>query len=123
MSLFDEVVAWKGDDFLGHEKKGLWELFDLADYLEERIQNNEISKGFVYSLLEMWKETFGKFDSDLVQIEKRRQMEHKYVPRLKYKLARTFSENKDKIKHYEGKLKPNMPWIRIPVSLVSLRMR
>lgn len=121
IAVFGECVLW--EDSAELQKKGFRQLLKLGKWLEERV-SNEISKGFVYSLLEMWKRTFGSLE--LSELERTRLTRKRYVPLLKYKLARTFSGRKDKIdkiNEYEEKIIPYMPWIRIPVSWVSLRRR
>lgn len=81
-----------------------------------------MSKSFVYSLLRMWGRSFNKFGDDLRKIENHRITEHDHVPLLKYQLARTLKDRK-RMEEVEGMIKPYMPWIRIPVSWVSLRTR
>jgi CRISPR-associated protein Csm1 len=120
IGLFNECVCW--DDLPGHQKKGFNSLFELAKELEEMYEKGEVSKGFVYSLLRMWGRSFNKFGDDLRKIENRRIAEHEHVPLLKYQLARTFKD-KDKRAVVENGIKSYMPWIRIPVSWVSLRTR
>lgn len=118
ISLFNECVCW--DNLPGYQKKGFNSLFDLAIYLEGMYEKNEISKSFIYSLLKMWENTF--IGLNLSEIEKKRIIRKKYMPYLKYAMARTFRDEK-KREEVENMIKPFMPWIRIPVSWVSLRTR
>jgi CRISPR-associated protein Csm1 len=120
IALFNECVCW--DDLPGHQKKGFDGLFKLAKDLERLYEEKEVSKAFVYSLLRMWRRSFDKFGDDLSMIENKRMSEHDHVPLLKYQVARTFKEPK-KMEEVGEMIKPYMPWIRIPVSWVSLRMR
>ena len=120
IGLFNECVCW--DDLRGYQKIGFMSLFELAKKLENRCEKKVISKGFVYSLLRMWGRSFGKFEGDIIKIEKNRITQHSHVPLLKYQIARTVKDKKER-EDIESKIKPCMPWIRIPVSWVSLRMR
>ena len=99
IGLFNECVCW--DNLPGHQKKGFSDLFELARYLERLCEDGEISKSFIYSLLPMWRRSFGKFGDDLSKIENRRISEHAHVPLLKYQLARIFKDRK-KIEEVEG---------------------
>jgi len=120
VGLFNECVCW--DDLPGYQKKGFYNLFELALELEKMYERGEMSKSFVYSLLRMWGRSFNKFGDDLRKIENHRITEHDHVPLLKYQLARTLKDRK-RMEEVEGMIKPYMPWIRIPVSWVSLRTR
>jgi len=121
ISVFGETVFWETKEDL----KGFYELLDFSNHLEELIENKQISKSFVYSLLEMWNSSFGY---DKILNNKVRREKKCYVPYLKYQLARNFHEknSEEKTNSREElyiKIKKNFPWIRIPVSWVSLRMR
>lgn len=120
IALFNECVCW--DDLESYQKKGFKSLFELANALENLCEKKIISKGFVYSLLRMWGGSFDKFEDDLRKIEKNRITQHSHVPLLKYQIARTIKDKKER-EGIETKIKPCMPGIRIPVSWVSLRMR
>ncbi|MFZ2071656.1 MAG: type III-A CRISPR-associated protein Cas10/Csm1 [Halobacteriota archaeon] len=120
IALFNECVCW--DDLEAYQKKGFKSLFELANILENLCEKKMISKGFVYSLLRMWGRSFDKFEGDIRKIENNRITQHSHVPLLKYQIARTVKDKKER-EDIESKIKPCMPWIRIPVSWVSLRMR
>ena len=115
ISVFGETVYWETKEDL----KGFYELLDFSNYLEELIENKKISKGFVYSLLEIWNSSFGygKILSNKVRREKKC-----YVPYLKYQLARNVRDRKVR-EDLDKKILKNFPWIKIPVSWVSLRAR
>jgi len=115
ISVFGETVYWESREDL----KGFYELLDFSTDLEKHIDNKEISKSFVYSLLEMWNSTFG-YDRELN--EKIRREKKAYVPYLKYQLARNVRDRKVR-EDLDKKILKNFPWIKIPVSWVSLRTR
>lgn len=115
ISVFGETVYLESREDL----KGFYELLDFSIYLEKRIENKQISKSFVYSLLEMWNSNFG-YDKELN--EKTRREKKAYVPHLKYQLARNVRD-KDVREDLDKKVLKNFPWIKIPVSWVSLRTR
>jgi len=119
IAIFNECVPW--NDIPENRILGFNTIMEKAINLEKLVENNEISKGFIYSLLSMWKMSFGKCQDKLEELEKLRHTNHNHVPYLHYKLARSFKNgNVEKI---EEIVKPIMPWIRIPVSWVSLRTR
>lgn len=117
MSAFGETVCWDSNEL----KKGFNDLFDFSVELEEYVdgENKKVSKSFVYSLLRMWQSSFGqgKELNDKIRIERK-----SYIPLLKYKLARTVKDKKLR-EDLDKKIQKMFPWIRIPVSWVSLRTR
>jgi CRISPR-associated protein Csm1 len=115
ISVFGETVYWETKEDL----KGFYELLDFSNYLEGLIENKKISKGFVYSLLEIWNSSFGygKILSNKVRREKKC-----YVPYLKYQLARNVRDRNVR-EDLDKKILKSFPWIKIPVSWVSLRAR
>jgi CRISPR-associated protein Csm1 len=122
MTLFNETVRW--DTF--EPIKGFNELLDFAMDLERLVEGGAISKSFVYSLLYLWHDSFGdeRELNNKIKLERKR-----YVPYFKYKLARSMKEDirEDSLKSIGNELKEKgvkyMPWIKIPVSWVSLRTR
>lgn len=121
ISLFNEVLKWD----LGYEsdEKDFKTLFSLAKMLEEKVEDKTISKGFIYSLLSMWRGTFADLNDLSIENQIKARFERKkYMPYLKYQLARNI-KNKNERENIERNVKPCMPWIRIPASWVSLRER
>ncbi|VUT27000.1 MAG: hypothetical protein MASP_01818 [Candidatus Methanolliviera sp. GoM_asphalt] len=137
ISLFNDVIRWD----LGYDEKDFETLFSVAKRLEENVEDKTISKGFIYSLLRMWRTTFPDLDDLSVEKQIKARLERKrYMPHLKYQLARNIKDKgkreslqkskgflicqKSKIfEHIEKDVKSCMPWIRIPASWVSLRER
>ncbi len=115
ISVFDETVLWKSKDPI----KGFNDIFDFTIELENHLDRKELSKGFLYSLLEMWKFNFKGFEklSDSERCQRRT-----YIPLLKYKLARAIKDEKFR-NDIDKKIQKVFPWIKIPVSWCSLRMR
>jgi len=122
MTLFNETVRW--DTF--EPIKGFNELLDFAMDLERLVEGGAISKSFVYSLLYFWHDTFGdeRELNNKIKLERKR-----YVPYFRYKLARSMKEDirEDRLNRIRDDLEKKgvkyMPWIKIPVSWVSLRTR
>jgi len=123
ITVFNDVVTWTT-----HEPcKGFNDLLEFAMKLEELVKSGKISRGMVHSMLIMWQNTF---DSDINNINSNkswkedannRKKRKRYVPLFKYKL-RTVKDrmvreelDKDGLRY--------IPWIKIPASWVSLRMR
>lgn len=124
ITVFGEVVDWRDD---GTSKiKGFNTLFDFAEKLEEYNFNNKVSSGIIYSMLNLWQNSNkssempydkeGWDDSNHSKISSKR-----FIPLFKYKLRLIKDRN---VRNYldENGVKL-MPWIKIPVSWVSLRMR
>lgn len=122
ITLFGEVVNWDTKDLF----KGFDELFDFAVKLEDYCTNNRLSKGIVYSMLHLWQKNYknqgllsneNKWDEDV----HRRLSIKRFVPLFKYKLR--LVKDKEAFEYLNKKGLKVMPWIKIPVSWVSLRMR
>lgn len=122
ITLFGEILPWDSDKY-----KGFNELFEFSEELETYVENEKVSMGFVYSLLNIWRKSFNlpkillddkdKWDNDNFN----RCRTKKFVPKLKYKLRLVKDKNlKDNLNKNILKI---MPWMDIPVSWVSLRMR
>jgi CRISPR-associated protein Csm1 len=119
ISLFNDVVRWD----LGYDEKDFETLFSVAKRLEENVEGKTVSKGFIYSLLKMWRTTFADLDDLSVEKQIKARLERKrYMPHLKYQLARNIKD-KSMRESLEKDVRPCMPWIRIPASWVSLRER
>lgn len=122
ITLFGEVINWDKSDLV----KGFDELFEFGEKLEKYCANNRLSKGIVYSMLHLWQNNYKyhgllsnehKWDEDVHN----RLSIRRFVPLFKYKLRLVKDKEVFEILNKEG-LK-FMPWIKIPVSWVSLRMR
>lgn len=122
ITVFGETLNWDSNGL----EKGFDEIFEFAKYLEEKNESKEVSRGFTYSLLNIWENKFTKNNNISNEKEwnediRKRLSTKAYVPIFKYKLRLIkdsgIRENIDKngIKF--------MPWIKTPVSWVSLRLR
>ena len=121
--LFGEVVNWDDNGLY----KGFNSLLDFGLELEEYNQNAKVSKGIIYSMLNMWRGTFDE-SPDIVDDEDEweklnadRLSTKSFVPLYKYKLR--LIKDKQVREDLDKKGIKFMPWIKIPVSWVSLRMR
>ncbi len=122
ITIFDEVLKWKTNN---DKIKGFDELFGFGKKLESYREMNKISSGFVYSLLKIWNSPdIGKLtnytpknwkDFNFNKISTKH-----FVPMLMYKLRLVKGNTKDVLAKDCVKY---MPWIKIPVSWVSLRLR
>ena len=121
IAAFGECVIWDGDDYVEFTT-GFRQLLSFAQDLEHLVKSQQISKSFIYSLLAMWKKTFQDIP-DIGTLEEVRNQRKRYMPLLYYQLARHFPKDEQKRIEMENNIKPKMPWIRLPVSWVSLRTR
>ena len=123
ITLFNEILSWKSNGL----QKGFYDLLDFAEELESYAKNKKISMGIVYSLLKIWESRSNvksieiNNENDWYNDVNERISKRAYVPMLKYKLRlisdRTLRNELDK------KTMKFMPWIKVPVSWVSLRLR
>lgn len=123
LTVFNQVLSWQSED----KVKGFDDLFKLANKLEKLKEDNKISMGFVYSLLNIW-ESRSKvkpmyiFNEEEWENQNIKKISSKsYVPALMYKL-RLIKDSKlrDELAKEGVKF---LPWIKTPVSWVSLRLR
>ena len=121
--LFGEVVNWDDNGLF----KGFNSLLDFAQELEDYNANSKVSKGLIYSMLKMWHSTYGKNSfiikdkDEWKELHTDRISKKKFVPLYKYKLR--LVKDKQVRECLDKKGIKYMPWIKIPVSWVSLRMR
>ncbi len=114
MSVFGETVCWDTK----YSIKGFHELLKFSFVLENHVAERSVSKGFIYSLMRMWQSNFGYGEGPIDKIRLERKA---HIPLLKYKLARTVNR---KIRgELDKQIQQVFPWIKIPVSWVSLRTR
>lgn len=122
ITLFGEVVNWDTKDLV----KGFDKLLKFGEKLEEYCMDEKLSKGIVYSMLHLWQNNYkyhglianeSEWDDDIHN----RLSIRRFVPLFKYKLR--LVKNKDAYVCLNKKGLKFMPWIKIPVSWVSLRMR
>lgn len=122
ITVFGETLMWESNGL----EKGFNELFEFAEYLEDKNESKEISRGFTYSLLNIWNNSYKKTinisnKDDWIKDIQKRMSTKAYVPLFKYKLRLIKDrEIRDKIDKDGIKF---MPWIKTPVSWVSLRLR
>lgn len=123
ITLFNETVPWETKEDI----KGFDEIFQFTKKLERYTGEGKISKGFDYSLLNLWKKTYNgetnllSNESDWISENKDRIEFKDYIPILKYKLR--LVTDKQAKEYLDKECLKFMPWIKIPVSWVSLRMR
>lgn len=122
ITLFNEVLPWDNNQF-----KSFDEIMNFSSDLEKLVIDEKVSKGFVYSLLFAWQNSF-QYNSKVINDESKWVDEncHKkefngFIPKFMYKLRLIKDDNLRDCFMKEGKC--FMPWIKIPVSWVSLRLR
>lgn len=113
ITVFGETVKWKSNG----EIMGFDRLLECGKELETMVEDKKISSSFIYSLFRMWNYTWDREPRDEDRLQRKR-----YMPYLKYQLARNFKDGSVR-DHAESIIKPCMPWIKIPASWVSLRKR
>lgn len=122
ITIFNEILSWDTNGQI----KGFFDLIEYGKEIEMYTLDNKISKAMSYSLLKLWQI---HFSSDLKNItDKEWTMNHvnrlrcrSYLPYFKYKIRII----KDKeVRNWIDQTGINyMPWMKIPVSWVSLRTR
>lgn len=122
ITVFGETLMWESNGL----EKGFDEIFEFATMLEDKTENKQLSKGFTYSLLNIWDKTFVKNNNisnehDWNEDTQKRLTSKAFMPLFKYKLRLIHDkELRDEIDKNGIKY---MPWIKTPVSWVSLRLR
>lgn len=131
ITLFGEVLNWETKGKI----KGFNDLLEIANYLEFNCENKKLSKSFVYSMLHMWQSTYSNkkkksLNKNIGLITNSKEWDNentlrlntkRFVPIFKYKLRLVNDKNLQEYLDKNG-IK-FMPWVKIPVSWVSLRMR
>jgi len=118
ISVFGETVQWDTDRFIGFT-----ELLEFGRKLEDNQRAGKLSKNFIYSLLKLWESSFDEDvrDSDeWIDSQETRLRKKDYVPYYVYKLRNISDKQLKKDLFNDIRF---IPWIRIPVSWVSLRTR
>ena len=124
ITVFNQVLSWQSDIV---RFKGFDELLKFGKYLEELYNRKKISKGFIYSLLQIWQSRSGVDELSLFSekywIDKNVEKLSKksYVPVFMYKLR--LVRNREIRDNLAKKGIKYMPWIKTPVSWASLRLR
>ena len=125
LTVFNEIVPW---DAKGSNFKDLKELMEFSLKLEEYASQNKLSKSIIYSMLYLWRDNFEEhsgifFNEDKWEEENiKKCRNNKFVPKYAYRL-RGMNQNSEEYNYVLKEGIKNMPWIKIPVSWVSLRMR
>ena len=121
ITVFGETLNWHSNGL----EKGFDEIFEFSKYLEDKNESKEVSRGFTHSLLNIWEKNFTKNNisnekewNDDIQ---KRLSTKSYVPLFKYKLR--LIKNQEIRNDIDKNGIKFMPWIKTPVSWVSLRLR
>lgn len=123
ITLFNQVLNWQNTGQI----MGFNDIFEFAKKLERLREENKLSASFVYSLLHIWryKNTLGElYDYNKDSWTKYNISKSQYngfMPRFVYKLR--LIKNKTLKEDLQSEGKKFMPWIKIPVSWSSLRLR
>ncbi len=125
ITLFNETIKWQEEN--DSVRYGLEKVIPFSRQLEDYVERNKLSRGFVYSLNIFWKEHFNqevpKDDVEWTKMINKRIRTKKYIPLFKYRL-RNIPEKEVFDFVDEGFSKEHyMPWIRIILNWVMLRTR
>ena len=122
ITLFNQVLSWNNTGQI----MGFEDIFKFAKKIEKLREDNELSSGFVYSLMHIWqyKNNIGElpeFTSDSwTKYNLSKSRYNGFMPRFVYKLRLIKKPLKEDLQSDGKKF---MPWIKIPVSWSSLRLR
>lgn len=122
ITLFNEVLSWDSNGYF----KGFEDLVEYGKELEKYTLDRKISKSMSYSFLKLW-QTHYKFELNNVSENQwnnncaSRLRCKSYIPYFKYKI-RLINDKQIRDRIDETGIQ-YMPWIKIPVSWVSLRTR
>ena len=123
ITLFNQVLSWQNTgQIIGFE-----DIFKFAKRLEELQEENKLSASFVYSLLHIWRHEnrlgeLSDYNKDSwTKYNLSKASSGTYMRKFVYKLRLIDNKAlKDELMEDGNKM---MPWIKIPVSWSSLRLR
>lgn len=124
ITVFDDTVQWTSEN--SDRWNGYKELLHYACRLEQLVEDEEISKSFIYSLLNFQRMTFNEIKKDKEHVPLREaERRKKYLPYFKYQLARNVdrSKNQSLFDELDSNIPKIIPWATLPVSWVSLATR
>lgn len=122
ITLFNEILSWDSNGQI----KGFDDLLEYGKKLEDYISNQKLSKSMNYSFLKLWQTHYNKNHEIINENDWNKDISSRlqcksYIPYFKYKIRLIKDEKiRDEIDYTGIKY---MPWIKIPVSWVSLRTR
>ena len=123
ITVFNQVLSWENKGQI----IGFKEIFKFGKTLEKLREENKLSAGFVYSLMHIWEKSndLGElldYNEDAwIKYNLAKASCGTFMPRFVYKL-RLIKDKKLKKDLTENGRK-FMPWIKVPVSWSSLRLR
>ena len=125
VNIFGETVPWRCRSYADMHAD-FERLFEFGRRLEGYLDEKKLSRGFVYSILSFWQETFSEVSRDRGYVPyaeaKRRR---RYMPRFKYLLARNIDrkKNRELFEVLDKEVPMAVPWARVPVNWALLRTR
>jgi len=120
--LFGESLPWKDNGY----EKGYLTLMKSGTALERYLNENVVSRSFVHTLNALWEDTFADIRNDPPDRQcNERTRRKRYLPFLKYQLARNVRKNgtsntRDEI---ERLIVPIFGWAPLPLMWTILRTR
>lgn len=123
ITLFNQVLSWQNTGQI----MGFEDIFEFAKKLEKLREEDLLSAGFVYSLLHIWRykntlaELYEYNDDSWTKYNLSKSRYKGYLPRFIYKLR--LIKDKTLKEDLQSDGRKFMPWIKIPVSWSSLRLR
>lgn len=126
ITLFNETIEWQTSTE-NSKRYGIEKVLNYSKQIESFIEQNKLSRGFVYSLNTLWKQNFQEKtatnEAQWKNMIEKRIKNKKYIPLLKYKLRIINEKNVFNLLD-EGLSKERyMPWIKIIINWVMLRTR
>ena len=132
ITLFNETINWQ-EEKDNPKFYGLNKVLVYSKLIEEYVESDAISRGFIYSLNIFWKKYFDtdiklENESQWKRMMDKRIRTKKFIPLFKYKLRNLKNSDDESKKVFndidEGFSKEHyMPWIRIIINWVILRTR
>lgn len=119
IKIMNEVLLWDTDE----KVIGFNELLDYSNKLDEYLENSYVSKGFLYSLLQLRAMYFNnKTPRNIDELEKQeldKQTKKGYVPLYKYKLR--LIDNYEVFQEFDENGLRYMPWAKFPLQFTNLK--
>ncbi|MEN3053014.1 MAG: type III-A CRISPR-associated protein Cas10/Csm1 [Candidatus Methanosuratincola petrocarbonis] len=122
ISIFGDCVNLSQTYANGEGAFSFERLVEFGKKLEGAAESGKIPRGLIHDLIHIWRNEFDNY-REPEKLEKARREVRKYMPILKYKLKRNLNLKGEEFKEYDQKITEFMPWILVPASWASLRLR
>ncbi|MBR1369676.1 hypothetical protein RJ53_09390 [Methanocalculus chunghsingensis] len=119
VAIFGECLPWKDRTL----EKGYASLLSQGEALEAALTGKAVSRSFIHATHAIWEDAFADLDDidDVLEKAAKREARRRYLPYLKYQIARNVPKNEKK--RIEDLILPSFGWARFPITWTVMRTR